>query len=249
MQYYFVESDQWIHDTVTISGDDYHHIVNVMRKKVGDNVICSHPEGYQARCKIIDITDRVKLSVVDTLESDTELPVDVTIVQGLPKGDKLEWIVQKATELGARSFVPFNAIRSVVKWDNKKQAKKIQRLEKIIKEASEQSHRQRLPEIHAVQSLKDIVELSKGYDHLFMAYEETARELASKKLHSHFEAISKGDRLLIVIGPEGGLDEREVAAFYEADFKPIRLGPRILRTETAPLYLLSALSYHFEETE
>lgn len=249
MQYYFVENNQWLQDTVWITGDDHHHIVNVMRKKVGDHVICSHPTGAQARCIITDITDGVKLRVVEMLESETELPVDVTIVQGLPKGDKLEWIVQKATELGARSFVPFSAIRSVVKWDNKKQAKKIQRLEKIIKEASEQSHRQHLPQILPVQSLQAVVELSKDYDHLFMAYEETARELVSQKLHTHFKSLSKGDRLLIVIGPEGGLDEREVAAFYDAGFTAVRLGPRILRTETAPLYLLSALSYHFEETE
>lgn len=249
MQYYFVDSDQWQDHVVTITGDDYHHIVNVMRKKVDDKVICSHPNGKQAICRIISLEESVKLEVMNYLDNSTELPIDVTIVQGLPKGDKLDWIVQKATELGARSFVPFNASRSIVKWDQKKQVKKIERLKKIIKEASEQSHRQILPEIDSVQTLANVVELSKGYDHLFMAYEETARELASRKLSHHFNKISTGDRVLVVIGPEGGLDEKEVRAFYDAGFQAIRLGPRIMRTETAPLYLLSALSYYFEETE
>lgn len=249
MQYYFVEKDQWQGEHVTITGDDYHHLVNVMRKKVDDQVICSHPDGKQAICQITAVDEHVTLRIVDYLDAQTELPIDVTIVQGLPKGDKLDCIVQKATELGARSFVPFNAVRSIVKWDQKKEGKKLARLQKIVKEASEQSHRQILPEIHSVQTLMNIVELSQGYDHLFMAYEETARELQSNKLSHHFEKIQPGDRVLIVIGPEGGLDEKEVHALYEAQFQAIRLGPRILRTETAPLYLLSALSYYFEETE
>lgn len=249
MQYYFVDKNQWQGDQVTITGDDYHHIVNVMRKKVDDHVICSHPEGKQAICQITAVDDDVTLRIIDYLDATTELPIDVTIVQGLPKGDKLDWIVQKATELGARSFVPFNAVRSIVKWDKKKEGKKLDRLRKIVKEASEQSHRQILPEIHSVQTLANVVELSQGYDHLFMAYEETTRELASAKLSHRFKRIQPGDRVLIVIGPEGGLDEKEVRAFYEANFQAIRIGPRILRTETAPLYLLSALSYYFEETE
>lgn len=249
MQYYFVEKDQWQDGHVTITGDDYHHLVNVMRKKVDDQVICSHPDGKQAICQITAVDEHVTLRIVDYLDAQTELPIDVSIVQGLPKGDKLDWIVQKATELGARSFVPFNAVRSIVKWDKKKEGKKLARLQKIVKEASEQSHRQILPEIHSVQTLMNIVELSQGYDHLFMAYEETARELQSNKLSHHFNKIQPGDRVLIVIGPEGGLDENEVHALYEAQFQAIRLGPRILRTETAPLYLLSALSYYFEETE
>ncbi len=249
MQYYFVDKDQWQDEQVTITGDDYHHIVNVMRKKVDDQVICSHPDERQAICQITAIEDAVTLRIIDYLDAATELPIDVTIVQGLPKGDKLDWIVQKATELGARSFVPFNAVRSIVKWDKKKEGKKLERLRKIVKEASEQSHRQILPEIYSVQTLSNIVELSQGYDHLFMAYEETARELRSSKLSYHFKEIQPGERVLIVIGPEGGLDEKEVHAFYDANFQAIRLGPRILRTETAPLYLLAALSYYFEETE
>lgn len=249
MQYYFVDKEQWQDEQVTITGDDYHHMVHVMRKKKDDQVICSHPDGRQAICDIIAIDDQVTLRVVDFLDAETELPIDVTIVQGLPKGDKMDWIVQKATELGARSFVPFNALRSIVKWDKKKEGKKLDRLRKIVKEASEQSHRQILPEIYSVQTLANVVELSQGYDHLFMAYEETAREVASAKLSHHFKRIQPGNRVLIVIGPEGGLDEKEVRAFFDADFQAIRLGPRILRTETAPLYLLSALSYYFEETE
>nr|WP_318539015.1 16S rRNA (uracil(1498)-N(3))-methyltransferase [Terribacillus saccharophilus] len=192
-------------------------------------------------------SDHVTVSVLEKVDMNTEMPVSVTIAQGLPKGDKLEWIVQKGTELGASAFVPFQVARSVVKWDEKKKDKKRQRLEKIAKEAAEQSSRLIIPAIEDVQSFQMSLDSDDTYKHKLFAYEEAAKGFKAEPLRSVFQHISPSDNVLVVIGPEGGFSESEANALQNAGFAPIRLGPRILRTETAPLYMLASLSYHFEE--
>ena len=116
--------------------------------QVGDQIICVNSQGQTAVCEIAEITDEyVAADVVEWKEETSELPIFVTIASGLPKGDKLEWVIQKGTELGAHEFVPFAAARSIVKWDEKKSAKKVERWQKIAKEAAEQSHRSFCPEV------------------------------------------------------------------------------------------------------
>lgn len=250
MQRYMVEQRNWSKQDLYIDGDDYHHIVNVMRMKPGDQVICNHPSGKAYQCTIEEIDDQhVRLVILKELTNQTELPVHVTLMQGLPKGDKLEWVVQKATELGAETIIPLACERSIVKWDDKKIPKKVERLQKIAKEASEQSHRTVQPTVDAPVSIKQLTSQSSSYDHKFVAYEETTRELKTNKLESYLAEIKPGASIGIVIGPEGGLTDSEIERLYQADYQPIRLGPRILRTETAPLYFMSVLSYLFEETE
>ncbi|PAE17143.1 16S rRNA (uracil(1498)-N(3))-methyltransferase [Virgibacillus sp. 7505] len=248
MQRYFVEAANWQDNRITLNGQDAHHINRVMRMKTGDNIICVHPDGHAAKCEIDElVSDHVTVSVVEKVDMNTEMPVSVTIAQGLPKGDKLEWIVQKGTELGAAAFAPFQAARSVVKWDEKKKDKKRQRLEKIAKEAAEQSSRLIIPAIKDVQTFQMLLDSSDTYKHKLFAYEEAAKGLKAEPLRSVFQHISPSDNVLVVIGPEGGFSESEADALQNAGFAPIRLGPRILRTETAPLYMLASLSYHFEE--
>ncbi|WP_017472620.1 16S rRNA (uracil(1498)-N(3))-methyltransferase [Amphibacillus jilinensis] len=249
MQRYFIEGQNWKNDQIIISGDDAHHIVNVMRMTINDQVICNRSDGRVALCEIIEITDVIKLSILEWLEQEVELPIKVTLVQGLPKGDKLDWIAQKATELGVHAIIPFQASRSIVKWDIKKREKKQQRLMKIVKEASEQAHRNQLPKVKELHDLKSLIQLSQHYDHKFVAYEETARQQITQKLNAFFKQILPGQSVIVIIGPEGGLTEHEIDTFYQNGFEPVRFGPRILRTETASLYMLSALSYYFEETE
>ncbi|WP_440895890.1 16S rRNA (uracil(1498)-N(3))-methyltransferase [Amphibacillus sp. Q70] len=250
MQRYFVEPNNWFEQHVKIDSDDYHHIVHVMRMKLGDEVICNHPSGEAYRCLIEEISNgNVQLLILDKLKNQVELPVNVTLIQGLPKGDKLEWVVQKTTELGVKRIIPLACDRSIVKWDDKKSVKKIQRLQKIAKEASEQAHRTVQPVIETPYSLKQLISADQSFDHKFVAYEETTRKAETQKISYYLEHIEPDQSIAIVIGPEGGLTETEIDQLYQSDFKPIRLGPRILRTETAPLYALSALSYYFEETE
>jgi 16S rRNA (uracil1498-N3)-methyltransferase len=230
-----------------IDAEDRHHILKVMRMEIDDTIICVDPEGKTAVCKIAEFTDeKVVAYVVQWIDEKHELPISITIASGLPKGDKLEWIIQKGTELGAHEFIPFQGKRSVVKWDDKKAAKKIERWQKIAKEAAEQAHRSYLPEVCSPINLKDLLEKSKSYHYKLVAYEEESRSGEASNFSATLEKMKKGESLLFVFGPEGGLTEEEIKVLKENDFILCGLGPRILRTETAPLYALSAISYHFE---
>ncbi|WP_077214026.1 16S rRNA (uracil(1498)-N(3))-methyltransferase [Bacillus dakarensis] len=244
MQRYFVETFK--DDQFFLSHEDRHHIVNVMRLKTGDEIICAYNE-KSALCSIAEITDeQVVAKVIKWEDESVELPIKVAIANGLPKGDKLEWVIQKGTELGASKFIPFTAARSIVKWDEKKAAKKVERWQRIAKEAAEQSHRQLIPEVNTPVNLKSLLQLSRSYDFKLVAFEEDAKQGETSILNSTLSRMEKGQSLLLVFGPEGGLDQEEVALLKENDFESCSLGPRILRTETAPLYALAAVSYHFE---
>ena len=246
MQRYFVHEEQVNNNHITIEGDDAHHITRVMRMEPGDEVYCCL-SGKTALCTIAEITNTfVKVAVVQWVEERSELPVAITIASGLPKGDKLELILQKGTELGAAAFLPFQASRSIVKWDGKKSEKKVERWAKIAKEAAEQAHRSIVPSVAAPISFKELLAASVHYDACIVAYEEEARKGEKANFVQTLEKLQPGQRLLIVFGPEGGLTEDEVQRLREHTFVSCSLGPRILRTETAPLYALSAVSYHFE---
>ena len=246
MQRYFV-GQQANNDHFLINEEDRHHIVKVMRMEIGDQIICVDPEGKQAVCKLSEITNSsVVADVVQWIDESPELPISITIASGLPKGDKLEWIIQKGTELGAHQFLPFSAARSVVKWDEKKAVKKMERWQKIAKEAAEQSHRTKVPNIINPMSFKDLLKKSKDFDYKLAAYEEESRQGETSVLSSTLQKMKGGQNLLFVFGPEGGLAEEEVQQLNEYGFSLCGLGPRILRTETAPLYSLAAISYHFE---
>ncbi|MEH7275746.1 16S rRNA (uracil(1498)-N(3))-methyltransferase [Neobacillus vireti] len=246
MQRYFVKQ-RASDNRFQIDGDDRHHLLKVMRMTIGDKIICVDPKGDTAICEIAKITDEhVVADVVQWIDEKSELPIFVTIASGLPKGDKLEWIIQKGTELGVREFIPFSARRSVVKWDDKKSAKKIDRWQKIAKEAAEQSHRGMVPEIISPMNFKALIANSKDFDFKLAAYEEESRSGETSIFSATLERMKPGDSLLIVFGPEGGLAEEEVQLLQANDFVLCGLGPRILRTETAPLYALAAVSYHFE---
>jgi len=230
-----------------IDDEDRHHIVKVMRMQIGDKIICVDLDGKQAVCSLAEITDTsVVADVVQWIDGVSELPITITIASGLPKGDKLEWIIQKGTELGAHQFLPFAAARSVVKWDEKKAAKKVDRWQKIAKEAAEQSHRAFLPDVLSAISFKDLLLKSKDFHYKLVAFEEESRNGETSVFADTLKKINKGETLLIVFGPEGGLTDEEVRQLRDNEFAVCGLGPRILRTETAPLYALSAISYHFE---
>jgi 16S rRNA (uracil1498-N3)-methyltransferase len=246
MQRYFA-TEKNSNEQLVISGDDYHHIVRVMRMTEGDKLICVDTSGKSCICTIAEITDeKVSCNIVEWEDSNSELPIHVTIASGLPKGDKLEWIIQKGTELGADQFIPFTADRSIVKWDDKKAEKKVERWQKIAKEAAEQSHRNKVPHVHAPINLKALIKTSVDYDCKLVAYEEESRKGEASILAKSLQALDEDQSLLVVFGPEGGLTPNEVKILQENGFQLCGLGPRILRTETAPLALLSAVSYHFE---
>ncbi len=247
MQRYFLNNEQFDGNTVRLTGDDAHHLTRVMRQKAGDTIIVCN-ENQQ--CFYLELTTLDKDEVCGIITSEitdkAELPVAVTIAQGLVKGDKFEWVIQKGTECGAAGFMPVVMDRSVVKLDPKKEKKKIERWQKIAKEAAEQSHRAMLPTVYDVCSFKSFVSLVNEYDVCLFAYEETAKQHELSRLRQTLETIKPNAKVLLLVGPEGGISDKEAVALEAAGFTACALGPRILRTETAPLYFLGAVSYALE---
>lgn len=247
MQRYFLDMPFNAQDEAVITGDDSRHIAKVMRMNTGQVIIAVH-DGSVYTAAITEISDdQVTVKKQEELRQDHhEMPVTVTIACGLPKGDKLDFIAQKGTELGMHALVPFSSSRSIVKWDEKKSHKRIERLQKIAKEAAEQCHRSRVPEILPVHSLKQLISHSGSYDVKLYADEEDAKSKEPHKIADRLKNVYHRQSILVVFGPEGGLAREEAEQLQQAGFLPAALGPRILRTETAPLYFLSAVSYEFE---
>ncbi|AQU79132.1 MULTISPECIES: 16S rRNA (uracil(1498)-N(3))-methyltransferase [Planococcus] len=245
MQRYFIEGKIPENQIVAITGDDAKHIAKVMRQTIGDDlIVVMEDQAYQA--KIVSADFDVEVKIGSDLGMQVELPKKVTIACGLPKGDKLDLITQKATELGMYALLPFSAERSIVKWDSAKSEKKIGRLQKIAKEAAEQSHRTHVPEIQGIHSFKQLLDKANSYDAVIVAYEEEARQEGRTRFAEILKELYDKDSVLIIFGPEGGISQAEVASLKNAGASFTALGPRILRTETAPLYALSAISYEFE---
>lgn len=245
MQRYFIDSDRFQKQHVYLDGDEVHHITNVMRMTVGDQIIIVS-DNRSALCQIEEIADKsVTASIIQWLDECSELPNHVTIAQGMPKGDKLELIVQKGTELGAAAFLPFYSSRSIVKWAEDKAKKKVTRLSKIAKEAAEQSHRQSIPTVATPVSFDILCTQSKNFDLKIVAYEE-ANQAEKHTLPELIHKLKKDQSILFVVGPEGGFTNEEIEQLKNHDFHVCGLGPRILRTETAALYFLSVLSYETE---
>lgn len=249
MQRYFLDiTYELAKDTgIKLVGDDYHHAVNVMRMTLGSQCYLAFSDQVVIIAEINGMTEgKVTLTEVSQEEQDKELPIDVTIASGFPKGDKLELVIQKATELGASHFIGFPGQTSVVKWDSKKLSKKEERLAKIAKEAAEQSHRQQQPTVTLVSHFKELLQSLPDFDYILIAYEEAAKAGESGQLVQTLQTIQRGDKLLVVFGPEGGLTPAEVSDLEGLGGRKCGLGPRILRTETAPFYVLSAISYQFD---
>ncbi|MCF6092861.1 16S rRNA (uracil(1498)-N(3))-methyltransferase [Microaerobacter geothermalis] len=244
MQRYFVKPEHFKGNHVNIDGEDAHHIIRVMRFQPGESLIICDGVGNCFQAQIVHIhKEQVECRLVHPIKQSSELPVEVTIAQSLPKGDKMEFVVQKGTELGAHSFIPFISERSIVRLEGKKEDKRLGRWFKIAKEAAEQSHRFKIPYIYPVCNWKELLVRGKEYDSVFLAYERSNQI----SLYERFQKISVGSKVLIIIGPEGGFTESEVSQAEKEGCHTISLGPRILRTETAGLYVMSAISYHFEQ--
>ena len=250
MQRYFIDNPITDETTeVTLTGNDHHHISRVMRMTPNQKIYIVGSNHQAAILQITAISEEEVIGeIVDLVTTDVELPVEVILYIGLPKGDKLELIAQKATELGVTAIVPVTTKHAITKWDNKKATKKIARLQKICQAAAEQSHRTVVPYVYGLHSLKDVVERVDDHEHFVVAYEETAKSGEHKLLKNMLMEIYMGDSIGAFFGPEGGIHPEEVNQLLNAGdhVKTCSLGPRILRAETAPLYLLSAISYATE---
>lgn len=231
MQRYFaVDKD------LNISDKDKHHIINVMRMKINDKIEIVYDEKVYL-CEINDISKKdVSYSVKDIIDVNNELPVKVTIAVSLVNEKKLDFILQKCTELGIYDFVLVSSDRSKIKIDGKEN-KKIERWNTITKEAAEQSHRNIKPVIKGIMSINEVSKLD--YD-LKLTCSTKENE---KTIKNVLQNSTNCDRIIIVVGPEGGLTNYEEEILKENNYIPITLGNLILRTETVPIYIMSLINY------
>lgn len=239
MQRYFVKDfDKEYSNTFTLSEDDSYHIIKVMRYKINDLIeVVSKDNMYI--CKIIEPGKNVKCEVNEkVLSKVTNIP-NVTIAQSLVKEQKMDYILQKSTELGVNKIIPIKTIRSIVKIE--KDNKKVDRWQKIVKEASEQSKRLDIPTIEKPININELAALQYDYK-ILCSVNET-----SINIKKALQNVKYSDTILIVIGPEGGFDKKEEQVLIDSGFISTSLGTRVLRTETAPLFVLSVINYIFEE--
>ncbi|MCH4170464.1 MAG: 16S rRNA (uracil(1498)-N(3))-methyltransferase [Lactobacillus sp.] len=247
MQQYFTNMPLTVGTTVSIQAQRIvHHVTKVMRMLPGAKFeLVTDGQAFLGELsQVAPKSTTIEVTILQALKRQTELPLRPVIICGLPKREKAEWIVQKATELGVREIIFFAAKRSVTRWDYKKADKKLQRLQQIALEAGEQSHRNIYPRIQFVPDLKKVVTLP--FDTKLFAYEEVARTGEHTQLKRAIETSQPNTSLACLFGPEGGIDRSEVDLLTENGYQAAGLGPRILRTETAPLYFLSAISYALE---
>ena len=236
MQRYFANIDK--NFNVCFSKEDEHHILHVMRMKNNDEIeVVDNEKVYLCR---IDKTNPLVVSVIHEINSDVEINEDITLLFALTKGDKTDLVLQKATELGVKKVALITSERTVVSYDNKDIDKKITRFSKIMKEASEQSHRVVVPELLGIFNLKNLPK-EVFSDINYVAYEKDA-----SKTDEMFEGLTKGKSISILVGPEGGFSEQEINNLTNQGFIRTSLGKRILRAETAAIYALSVLGYLLE---
>jgi 16S rRNA (uracil1498-N3)-methyltransferase len=251
MQRYFITPEQMTADTVTLSGDDARHLGSVMRAKPGDEFIACDGHGRDVLAKISTIgKDAIRADILRKLADSAEMAWRVTVAQSLPKGDKLETVIQKGTEAGAFAFQPFLSRRTIVQYDDRKEAKRLDRWRKIAKEAAEQSHRSLVPDIRSVCNWKTLLGDFSRYDLVLLCYEEEGRAgTGLRRTLSEFSGrdASETSRVLLVVGPEGGFAAEEAEEAIAAGAVPAGLGRRILRTETAALYALACVAYESGE--
>ena len=246
MQRFFVEPYQVQEEEhrITLTGPDLNHMKNVLRMRIGEDVWISDGSEKEYHCTIEEFQeDSAVLHILYAQESQYELPSRIYLFQGLPKGDKMELIIQKAVELGAYAVVPVETRRCVVKLDSKKAQKKVTRWQQISESAAKQSKRMLIPEVKNVMSWKKALAFAKGLDVVLIPYELAQ---GMKETREILSAIQPGQSVGVFIGPDGGFEEEEVRDAMEAGGKPVTLGKRILRTETAGMTMLSILMYTLE---
>lgn len=255
MSKFFVKTEQIKNNNIIINGDDVNHIINVLRMKKGDEIqVCNQETGDNYNAQITQFTkNEVDCEIIERINKTTESNVNITLFQGLPKFEKMELIIQKNTEVGVKRIVPVIMERTVVKIDEKVASKKLERWQKIAEIAAKQSMRDIIPNIDNITKLKEID--TTEYDVVLVAYEnEEHNKLKDElqKLSKKIEGTNSNNNeenfnIAIVIGPEGGISEKEIELLAEKKAKFVSLGRRILRTETAGLVMTGNILYELEK--
>lgn len=243
MYNFFIDQDKRNGDCVILDGSNYNHLKNVLRMNVGDTFLVSS-DGRSDLCELKTIDGGMATAqVIIENYQNTELPIKIYLFQGLPKSDKMEFIIQKAVELGAHTIVPVEMNRCVVKLDDKKKKSKQPRWQSIAESAAKQSKRNVIPQICEVLSYTAALKMASELDLLLVPYENKNGMVDTV---AALNKLSDCKSVGIIIGPEGGFDQKEVESAMAVGGLPISLGSRILRTETAAITALSMCMLHIE---
>lgn len=247
MYQFFVEDAQIGKEFITITGSDVNHIKNVLRMKSGEKIRVSSKQGGDYYCEISELGDDfVQADIIDSEAAGTELPAKIFLFQALPKGDRMETVIQKAVELGVYEIVPVAMKYCVVKLDAKKAENKRKRWQAIAESAAKQSKRSRIPVVREVMSFAEAIDYAKECRINLVPYENERGMAATKEVLSE---LKKDTSVSVMIGPEGGFAEEEIARVREENMQIISLGKRILRTDTAAISTLSLLMLQLEMME
>ena len=235
---FFVPADELVGRELVLTGENAQH-AKVLRLKAGEQVLLCDGQGNECLCQVVSVgTGELEVSVLERRASETEAAVRVSVYMAFPKADKLEHVIQKATELGAWEIVAFPSARCVSRPDEKSLKKKLERWQKIAASASEQSGRGRIPQVIVLDSYRAALDRAVQADRPILLYEnERATTLKMALEEAPLSTVS------ILSGPEGGLEEKEVRQAMDCGIRVCTLGRRILRCETAPLCALSAIMY------
>lgn len=253
MPKFFVKQEQIQDNKIIIKGQDVNHIKKVLRAKIGDELqICNCQNGENFLCGIEKIDNEDIVCIIkQKIKENVESNIEVTIFQGLPKADKMEYIIQKSVELGVYDITPVEMKRCVVKLDEKDKNKKVLRWQKISEVAAKQCGRDLIPKINEVLNIKKLCDLIDKYDIVLVAYENEKentlkRQIEIIKQKIDFDRSNSKFKIGIVIGPEGGFEQEDVEILKNNGAEIITLGKRILRTETVALNILSIIMYELE---
>lgn len=248
MSKFFITDNQIHNDNIILIGEDVKHIKNVLRMKENEEItLCNleTSENYKCIIKLFQ-SDTIECKILNRESSKTEPNVEVTIFQALPKAEKMELIIQKCTEIGTSNFVPVEMNRCVVKIDKKNELKKINRWQKIAESAAKQSGRDIIPSVKNIINFQKLCHLVEKYDIVLVAYEKELKNTLKDELLKLKNTNNPKLKIGIVIGPEGGIEEHEVDLLKQFGAKIITLGKRILRTETASMYISSIIMYELD---
>ena len=249
MPKFFVTEEQVNDEKIKIIGQDVKHIKNVLRKKVGNELmICNTSTKKDYLSEIISIEENcIECKIKEQIENKVESNIKVSILQGLPKADKMELIIQKSVELGVYEITPIEMKRCVVKLNEKDKIKKIERWQKISEVAAKQCGRNIIPNINQIINLKNVCNLFDKYDIVLVAYENENKNTLKNELEKIKQKYNNREiKIGVIIGPEGGIDSEEIKMLQENGAITITLGKRILRTETVALNVLSIIMYELE---
>ncbi len=245
MRKFFVEKNQINNGKIEIIGDDVNHIKNVLRLETDTEIMISDGEKNYISCITEIEKERIICTILKIDETENEAKLSIDIFQGLPKSDKMEYIIQKCTELGVKNFIPVSFKRSIVKLSGKDEEKKILRWQKIAEGAAKQSGRDAIPGVHRIMDINNICKIIEKYDIVLVAY-EMEKENYLKKEIDKIKGI-KNAKIAFIIGPEGGIEPDEIDQLKNNGAKIVSLGNRILRTETVAITVSSILMYEFGE--